>query len=95
MEAIEKLQVEEDILNRDIEQLQEQQKESHKNISRQQPGMAPPERDGNQMAEYLWDIRQKKMQKGYRARLLLSLLITLVSFSLGIVNEVSHSLVQS
>ncbi len=37
MEAIEKLQVEEDILNRDIEQLQEQQKESHKNISRQQP----------------------------------------------------------
>ncbi len=95
MEAIEKLQVEEDILNRDIEQLQEQQKESHKNISRQQPGMALPEHDGNQMAEYLWDIRQKKLQKGYRARLLLSLLITLLSLALGIANAVSHSLVQS
>lgn len=91
MEAIEKLRVQEDILNSDIEQLQEQQKESHKNISRQQPGMAPPEHDGNQMAEYLWDIRQKKLQKGYRARLLISLLITLLSFSLGIVNVVSHS----
>ncbi|MCI9446107.1 MAG: AAA family ATPase [Lachnospiraceae bacterium] len=93
-DAVEKLRVEEDLLQRDIEQLQEQQEESLKTIIRQRPdmSMAPPEHDGNQMAEYLWDIRQKKRQKGYRARLMLSLCVTLASLALGIVNFTSHSL---
>ena len=76
MEAIEKLQVEEGLLKRDIEQLQEQQKESHETIAKQQSGMVAPEHDGNQMAEYLRDLRQKKEQNGYEVRLAGSLLIT-------------------
>ena len=94
MEEVEKLHVEEGILQRDIEQLQEQQKERHENISRQQAGEAPPEHDSNQMAEYLWDIRQKNVQKGYRIRLLISIVITLFSLGLGIVNATAHSLMQ-
>ncbi len=90
----EKLRVEEGLLQRDIEQLQEQQKESHENISRQQPGAALPEHDSNQMAEYLWDIRQKNVQKGYRVRLLASTLITLFSLVLGILNATAHSLMR-
>ncbi len=90
----EKLQVKEGLLQRDIEQLQEQQKESHENISRQQPGADLPEHDSNQMAEYLWDIRQKNVQKGYRVRLLVSTVITLFSLVLGIINATAHPLMR-
>lgn len=94
MEAIEKLRVEEGLLKRDIEQLQEQQKESHESIAKQQPGMIAPEHDGNQMAEYLRDLRQKKEQKGYEVRLAGSLLITLLSLIIGIAVVVMHPLSQ-
>lgn len=94
MDAVDKLRVEEGILEKDIEKLQEQQRESHKNISKQRPDEPVPARDGNQMAEYLWDIRQKKRQKGYRARFLLSLFITLASLGIGIINAVSHPMMQ-
>lgn len=94
MEAIEKLRVEEGLLKRDIEQLQEQQKESHESIAKQQPGMVAPEHDGNQMAEYLRDLRQKKEQKGYEVRLAGSLLITLLSLIIGIAVVVMHPLSQ-
>ena len=90
----EKLQVKEGLLQRDIEQLQEQQKESHENISRQRPGADLPEHDSNQMAEYLWDIRQKNVQKGYRVRLLVSTVITLFSLVLGIINATAHPLMR-
>ena len=92
MEAIEKLQVEEGLLKRDIEQLQEQQKESHETIAKQQSGMVAPEHDGNQMAEYLRDLRQKKEQNGYEVRLAGSLLITLLSLIAGIVVVAMHPL---
>lgn len=95
MDTVEKLRVEETVVKRDIEQLQEQQKEGHKNISRQASGVVVPEHDSNQMAEYLRDIRQKNMQKGYRVRLGVSILITLLSLLFGIVNAVSHALFRS
>lgn len=94
MEAVEKLRVEEGLLKRDIEQLQEQQKESHENIAKQQPGMLAPEHDGNQMAEYLRDLRQKKEQKGYEVRLAGCLLITLLSLIAGLAVAVAHPLTQ-
>ncbi len=95
LDALEKLRVEESLLQRDIEQLGKQQQERHEDISKQQPGEGVPEHDGNQMAEYLWDIRQKKIQKGYRMRLLLSLVITLFSLAVGVVNAVVNPLTQS
>lgn len=95
MDTVEKLRVEETVVKRDIEQLQEQQKEGHKNISRQASGVVVPEHDSNQMAEYLRDIRQKNMQKGYRVRLGVSILITLLSLLFGIVKAVSHALFRS
>ena len=95
MDTVEKLRVEETVVKRDIEQLQEQQREGHKNISRQASGVVVPEHDSNQMAEYLRDIRQKNMQKGYRVRLGVSILITLLSLLFGIVNAVSHALFRS
>lgn len=94
MDAVEKLQVEEAVLKRDIEQLQEQQKESYKNIEKQPSGVVVPEHDSNQMAEYLRDLRQKKAQKCYRRWQGISLLITLLSLVLGIVNVMSHHLMQ-
>lgn len=94
METIEKMRVEETLLQRDIEQLQEQQKESYENIAKQQPEMIAPEHDSNRMAEYLRDLRQKKEQNGYWMRFAGSLLITLLSLVLGIAVIVSHPLTQ-
>lgn len=95
MDTLEKLRVEETVVKRDIEQLQEQQKEGHKNISEQTSSVVVPEHDSNQMAEYLRDIRQKNMQKGYRVRLFVSALITVLSLVFGIVNAVSHAMFSS
>ncbi len=91
-EAVEKLYLEEELLKKDIEQLQKQQKDSHNNIFNQSPNAIPPERDTNQMAEYLRDIRQKKKQQTYMMRGGISLLITLLGLGLGIINAIYHPL---
>lgn len=95
MDTVEKLRVEETVVKRDIEKLQEQQKEGLKSISGQPSGVVVPEHDSNQMAEYLRDIRQKNMQKGYRVRLFISALITVFSLVFGIVNAISLEMYRS
>ncbi len=94
-ETLEKLRLEENILKEDIEQLQSQQKESLVNISGQHTNMIIPERDTNQMAEYLRDIRQKKKQQRYLLRGGVSFAAALAGLIFGIINALSHPLGQS
>ena len=94
-EILEKMRLEENILKKDIEQLESQQKESLVNISGQHSNFIIPERDTNQMAEYLRDIRQKKKQQGYLWRGGISLAIALIGLILGILNVWHHPLGQS
>lgn len=93
-EILEKMRLEEDILKKDIEQLQSQQKESYVNISGQHSNMIIPERDTNQMAEYLRDIRQKKKQQGYLLRGGISLIAAFIGMIFGILNALRHPLGQ-
>ncbi len=92
MDAVEKMRLEEDILKKDIKQLKNQQKEGYSNIFQQPSNAIPPERDTNQMAEYLRDLRQKKKQQGYMIRCGISLLIALFGLIFGIVNVIFHPL---
>ena len=93
-EELEKIRLEENILKKDIEQLKGQQTESVVNIPGQPINMIIPERDTNQMAEYLRDLRQKKKQQGYLWRGGISLVIALAGLLLGILNAVRHPLGQ-
>lgn len=93
-EELEKMRLEENILKKDIEQLKGQQTESVVNIPGQPINMIIPERDTNQMAEYLRDLRQKKKQQGYLWRGGISLVIALAGLLLGILNAVRHPLGQ-
>lgn len=93
-EELEKIRLEENILKKDIEQLKGQQTESVVNIPGQPINMIIPERDTNQMAEYLRDLRQKKKQQGYLWRGGISLVIALAGLLLGILNAIRHPLGQ-
>lgn len=92
IETVEKLRLEENILKKDIEQLQSQQKDDFVNFPGQEPNMIIPERDTNQMAEYLRDLRLKKKQRGYLWRCVLSVLIAAAGLIFGILNAQHHSL---
>lgn len=95
LEDLARLQIEEAHLKKDIEQLKKQQKESSENNAKMENAPIPPEHDINQMAEYLWDMRKKEEQEGYRFRKRISMLITLAGLVFGLWNLKVHFPVQN
>lgn len=89
-QILEKQQLEEAHLIRDIENLKKQQEEGVENVSEEIEEMFLPEHDSNQMEEYLWDMRKRKEQQAYKLRQGMALLVTMAALILGMLNAKAH-----
>ena len=89
-QMLEKQQLEEAHLIKDIENLKKQQREGIENVSEEIEEMFLPEHDSNQMAEYLWDLRKKKEQQAYKMRQGMAFLVTAITLIFGILNAKAH-----
>ncbi len=91
-EEEERLLMKEKLLEKDAEQIRKQKSEGIPSLLRKKVETELPERDTNQMAEYLRDIRQQKEYTEYRVKRGVFLAISAAALVLFVWNAVAHQL---